>query len=365
MTSLSVLDQVPIPRGSSAGDAINSSVALAREVEGLGYGAYWFAEHHLDQGRASSAPAILIALAIGATSRIKLGSAATVLPFHTSLEVAEEFGSLAAVAPGRVVLGLGRSKQGYGRTAPYREISEVLAAVTAVPGTQERDVEVPAGGSDFLFELLGYLSSAPLTVPDDESRIREILNHLERPVAVVGGEEYRVSPAYQEDLGLAVFGGESGYSATIAAKFGLPLYVNAHSVKNDIVATVRRYRENFQPSKRLHSPYVGVSAHAIAAETTGQGRRLEETFLRTLASLRLRGAYLPSEPPTDAGFVVPDNPKFADSRALSYAGDPGYVVDRLRALTDSVSADELLISTIVYSPEDRTTSYRLIAENWD
>jgi alkanesulfonate monooxygenase SsuD/methylene tetrahydromethanopterin reductase-like flavin-dependent oxidoreductase (luciferase family) len=364
MTQLSVLDQVPIPRGTGAGAAICSSIDLARYVEDLGFGAYWFAEHHLDQGRASSAPSILIALAIDATTRIKLGSAATVLPFHTSLEVAEEFGTLAAVAPGRIVLGLGRSKQGYGRSAPYREISDVLAAVTAVPGSQHPDVEIAAGGSDFLFELLGYLSSAPLTVPDDESRIREILNYLERAVAVVGGQEYRVSPAYQEDLGLAVFGGESGWSATIAAKFGLPLYVNAHSVSNDIVGTVARYRADFQPSKRLHSPYVGVSAHAIAAETAERSRRLEETFLRTLASLRSRGAYLPSEPPTDDGFAAPDNEKFAASRALSYAGDPGYVVERLHALAESVSADELLVSTIVYAPEDRKTSYRLIAENW-
>jgi alkanesulfonate monooxygenase SsuD/methylene tetrahydromethanopterin reductase-like flavin-dependent oxidoreductase (luciferase family) len=365
MTSLSVLDQVPIPRGSSAGAAIRSSIELARDVEELGFGAYWFAEHHLDQGRASSAPSILIALATAATTRIKLGSAATVLPFHTSLEVAEEFGSLAAVAPGRIVLGLGRSKHGYGRSAPYQAISEILSAVTALPGSQERDIEIEANGSDFLFELLGYLSNAPLTVPDDESRIREILNYLERPVAVVGGQEYRVSPGYQEDLGLAVFGGESGWSSTIAAKYGLPLYVNAHSIKNDIVGTVVRYREQFQPSKRLHSPYVGVSAHAIAAETATHGRRLEETFLRTLASLRTRGTYLPSEPPSEEGFAEPDSQKFADSRALSYAGDVGYVVDKLRALSDSVSADELLISTIVYAPEDRRTSYRLIAENWN
>lgn len=365
MTALSVLDQVPVPRGSSAGTAIRTSVELAGYAEDLGYTSYWFAEHHLDHGRASSAPAILIALAIEATTRIRLGSAATVLPFHTSLEIAEEFGSLAAVAPGRVVLGLGRSKQGYGKAAPYREISEILSAVTALPGSQDRDVEVAANGSDFLFELLGYLSNAPLTVPDDESRIREILNYLERPVAIVGGEEYRVSPAYQEDLGLAVFGGESGWSATIAAKFGLPLYVNAHSVKNDIAGTVRRYRNNFQPSKRLDSPYVGVSAHAIAAQTNEQGLRLEETFLRTLSSLRARGAYLPSEPVGDGSFVAPDSQKFADSRALSFAGDAGHVVERLRALTDSVSADELLISTIVYAPEDRRTSYRLIAENWN
>ncbi|MDG4667616.1 LLM class flavin-dependent oxidoreductase [Mycobacterium sp. 236(2023)] len=365
MTELSVLDQVPIPRGSTAGAAIRSSVELASYVEDLGFRGYWFAEHHLDQGRASSAPAILIALAIEATRTITLGSAATVLPFHTSLEVAEEFGSLAAVAPGRVVLGLGRSKQGYGKSAPYREISEILATVTAQPGSQEYDVHVAANGSDFLFELLGYLSNAPLTVPDDESRIREILNYLERPVAVVGGEEYRVSPGYQEDLGLAVFGGESGWSATIAAKFGLPLYVNAHSIKNDIVGTVARYRDNFEPSKRLASPYVGVSAHAIAAESTEKGRALEETFLRTLTSLRSRGAYLPSEPPTGDGFVTPDNQTFADSRALSFAGDAGSVVERLRALSDSVSADELLVSTIVYSPDDRRNSYRLIAENWN
>ncbi len=174
-----------------------------------------------------------------------------------------------------------------------------------------------------------------------------------------------MSPGYQEDLGLAVFGGESGWSATLAAKFGLPLYVNAHSIKNDIVGTVARYREHFQPSKRLGAPYVGVSAHAIAADSADQGRTLEETFLRTLASLRTRGTYLPSEPATGDGFAVPDSPKFADSRALSFAGDAGSVVERLRALTDSVSADELLISTIVYSPEDRQTSYRLIAENWN
>lgn len=365
MTELSVLDQVPIPRGTSAGAAIRSSVELAHYVEDLGFRGYWFAEHHLDQGRASSAPSILIALAIEATRSITLGSAATVLPFHTSLEIAEEFGSLAAVAPGRVVLGLGRSKQGYGRSAPYRQISEILAAVTAPPGSHEHDVQVAANGSDFLFELLGYLSNAPLTVPDDESRIREILNYLERPVAVVGGEEYRVSPGYEEDLGLAVFGGESGWSATIAAKFGLPLYVNAHSIKNDIVGTVHRYREHFEPSKRLSGPYVGVSAHAIAAPSAAEGRRLEETFLRTLASLRSRGAYLPSEPPSGEPFAAPDNPKFADSRALSFAGDAGYVVERLHALSDSVSADELLISTIVFSPDDRRTSYRLIAENWD
>lgn len=363
MVALSVLDQVPVARGTTTGAAIRHSVELARHAEDLGYDAHWFAEHHLDRGRASSAPSVLIALAIGATTTIKLGSAATVLPFHTALEVTEQFGSLAAVAPGRIVLGLGRSGHGYGRTGPYPQIRDVLAAVTAAPGSQDGDVEIEPGGSDYLFELLGYLAHVPLSVPDDESRVNEILNYLQRPVAVVDGDEYRVTPGYTEDLGLAVFGGASGWSAGLAARLGLPLYVNAHSIKNDIVGTVRQYRENFQPSKRLDAPHVGVSAHAVAAATTEQGRRFEETYLRTLASLRHRGTYRPAEPP-DGQFSEPEDEKYADSRVLSYAGDAGDVVERLQALVDSVAADELLISTIVHSPEDRRTSYRLIAENW-
>jgi alkanesulfonate monooxygenase SsuD/methylene tetrahydromethanopterin reductase-like flavin-dependent oxidoreductase (luciferase family) len=272
MVALSVLDQVPIAAGSDAGTAIRDSIELARHAEDLGYKAHWFAEHHLDQGRASSAPAILIALAIQATTRIELGSAATVLPLHTSLEVAEEFGTLAAVAPGRVVLGLGRSAQGYAKSTPHRAISEVLTVLSSPPGSEHRDVVGPTNGTEFLFELLGYLSNAPLVVPDDESRVHEILNYLERPVAIVADEEYRLSPGYQADLGLAVFGGASGWSAGVAARHGLPLYVNAHSIKNDVTATVQRYRDTFQPSKRLASPYVGVSAHAVAAATTQRAR---------------------------------------------------------------------------------------------
>ncbi len=212
--------------------------------------------------------------------------------------------------------GLAASRHPTGRSA------EILTAVTAHPGSQDGDVAVAANGSDFLFELLGYLSNAPLTVPDDESRIREILNYLERPVAVVGGEEYRVSPVIRRI---------SGSPCSAVNQAGVRPLPRSTVFRSMSMRTASRTTSSarcsdtgtdFQPSSGWTPPtsaYPHTPSRLKPMSWEGVWRK--RTW-RTLASLRARGTYLPSEPVTDGGFIEPDSQKFADSRTLSFAGSP-------------------------------------------
>src|SRR5581483_1056315 len=244
--AVSVLDLVGMRPGESAGEAIARSVDLARNVEQLGFTRYWLAEHHSIPGLACSATSILIGHVAGATKTIRVGSGGVMLPNHAPLVVAEQFGTLEALYPGRIDLGLGR--------APGGDFHTMRAL--------RRDLQ--QSGEDFpglLQELRSYLGP-------------------ERP-----GQVVKAIPGQGSNVPITLLG-SSDFSARLAGSLGLPFAFAAHFSPEYLQAAVRIYRESFRPSEALRKPYLMVAVQVIAAETDAAARRLfttpQQRFLRLI-----------------------------------------------------------------------------------
>src|SRR5271156_3525200 len=244
--AVSVLDLVGMRSKENPGDAIARSVDLAQHAEQLGYTRYWLAEHHSISGLACSATPVLIGHIAGATKTIRVGSGGVMLPNHAPLVVAEQFGTLEALYPGRIDLGLGR--------APGGDFATMRAL--------RRDLH--QGGDDFpalLEELRTYLGP-------------------EQP-----GQLVKAIPGQGSNVPITLLG-SSGFSAQLAAVLGLPFAFAAHFAPEYLYAAAQLYRERFQPSELLHKPYLMVAVQVIAAETDAAARRLfttpQQRFLRLI-----------------------------------------------------------------------------------
>src|SRR3982075_2072069 len=244
--TVSVLDLVGMHTGEHAGSAIARSVDLARHVERLGYTRFWLAEHHSIEGLACSATPVLIGHVAGATSKIRVGSGGVMLPNHAPLVVAEQFGTLAALYPGRIDLGLGR--------APGGDFQTMRAL--------RRDLH--QSGDDF---------------PELLEELREYLGP-EKP-----GQAVKAIPGQGSNVPITLLG-SSGFSAHLAGKLGLPFAFAAHFAPEYLYAAAQLYREHFRPSEVLRKPYMIVAVQVIAAETDAAARRLLTTshqrFLRLI-----------------------------------------------------------------------------------
>jgi luciferase family oxidoreductase group 1 len=257
--TVSVLDLIAMRAGEPAGSAIARSVELARHIEQLGYKRYWVAEHHSIQGLACSATPVLIGHIAAATKTIRVGSGGVMLPNHAPLVVAEQFGTLEAMYPGRIDLGLGRAPGADLQT--MRELRNGLAQ----------------GGDDFpalLEELRTYLGP-------------------ERP-----GQAVKAIPGQNSNVPITLLG-SSAFSAQLAAALGLPFAFAAHFAPEYLYAAAQLYRERFRPSPVLRKPYLLVAVQVIAAETDGAARRLfttpQQRFLRLI-----RGEPVELLPPVDS-----------------------------------------------------------------
>jgi luciferase family oxidoreductase group 1 len=329
--ALSVLDLAVVGEGSSPAEALRRSIELAVEVERLGYGRYWVAEHHNMPGIASSAPAVLLAHAASATSTIRVGSGGVMLPNHAPLVIAEQFGMLEALHPGRVDLGLGRAPGTDPGTA--RALRRSAAAVTN-------------GGEDFpaqVVELLGYFTGS---FPDD---------HPSRHITAVPGL------GYQPDLWLL---GSSDFSAQMAGLLGLPFSFAHHFAAQGTLPALAAYRASFRPSDALDRPYAMLGVSVICAETDDEARRLAKPG--ALAFLRLRqgrpGRY-PSPEEAEAYQPTPAERHAIDGWTASHVvGSPATVRRQLDELVARTGADELMLTTMTHSPDDRVRSYRLVAD---
>ncbi|HEX4365609.1 MAG TPA: LLM class flavin-dependent oxidoreductase [Rhodopila sp.] len=324
MIPLSVLDLSPVPEGSDAGQALHNSVDLARHAEALGYGRYWMAEHHNMPGIASAATAVALAHVAVATNTIRIGAGGIMLPNHAPLMVAEQFGTLAALHPGRVDLGLGR--------APG---SDQIAA-RAMRRNLAGDVDqFPAD----VIELMGYFQPAE------------------------PGQSLQAVPGAGQEVAVWILG-SSTYGAQLAAHLGLPYAFASHFAPGQMREAMAIYRERFRPSDRLAAPRVMLGVNIFAAETDAEARFLFSSQQQAFLNLR-RGRPGKLPPPVadfEAGVDRYGRAMLADALACAVVGGPETVRDGLAAFVASTGADELMVTAQIFDHAARKRSFSILAE---
>ena len=321
--AVSVLDLVGMRAGELAGSAIARSVTLAQHVEQWGYKRYWLAEHHSIPGLACSATPVLIGHVAAATKTIRVGSGGVMLPNHAPLVVAEQFGTLEALYPGRIDLGLGR--------APGGDFQTMRAL--------RRDLR--QSGDDFpalLAELQTYLGP-------------------ERPEQTV-----RAIPGQGSNVPITLLG-SSGFSAQLAGMLGLPFAFAAHFAPEHLYAAAQLYRDEFKPSKVLQAPCFIVAIQVIAAETDASARRLFTTAQQRFLRL-IRNQPVELLPPVDSMEPLwQDWERAAVENKLGAAivGSNATVKAGLEKLVVDTAANEVIVVTDTYEHTDRIESYRRVA----
>ena len=318
--TLSVLDLAPVPGGGDAATALRNSLDLARRTERLGYHRYWVAEHHNSPGVASAATAVLVGHLAQVTSRMRVGSGGIMLPNHAPLVVAEQFGTLEALHPGRIDLGIGRA-----------------------PGTDQRTARALRGArsvEDFpeqLAELLDYFE------PDETRAVHAVPAIGRRPPVWLLGS--------------------SGFSAKLAGELGLPFAFAHHiSARNTLPAT-RLYREAFRPSEFLREPCLALGVAVVCAETRERAEWLAgPAKLRFLSRHHGRAIALPSPEEAAAYDYTDDDRQVLERKFGSHLiGTPELVREGLDTLAQDTGADEVLLTTMVENHEHRVRSYELLA----
>jgi luciferase family oxidoreductase group 1 len=326
---LSVLDLSPVSEGSTAAAALRSSIELAAHVEELGYHRYWVAEHHNMPGIASSSPAVLLSNVAPHTSTIRLGSGGVMLPNHSPLTIAEQFGMLEALYPNRVDLGLGR--------APGTDQLTARALRRAPVTVHDGDLGVQ------LVELLGYFTgSFPAGHPYE---------HVMSAVAL----------GYQPAIWIL---GSSDYGAHLAGQLGLPFSFAHHFAGHNTVAAVEVYRAAFRPSSVLERPYVMLGVGVVCAPTDEEADFLAGSGRLSFLRLRTgRPGRLPSpEEAASHDYSPMEREVIRSWTATSVVGSPTTVHAQLSDLARRTGADELMITTNVHDPARRRESYRLVAD---
>jgi luciferase family oxidoreductase group 1 len=322
---LSVLDLSPVAAGTTSGQALQQTTELARRTEELGYRRFWVAEHHNMPSIASSAPAVLIAHLAASTSTIRLGSGGVMLPNHAPLVIAEQFGTLEALHPGRIDLGIGRAPGTDQRTAlALRRTMEGLSAEA-----------FPEELQDLIALFTGDENGPPITA---------------RPG--------------RGDMPAIWLLGSSGFSAQLAGLLGLPFSFAHHFSSANTVPALALYRQAFRPSKWLDEPYAMVAVSAICADTDERARWLSGPAALSFIQLR-SGHPQPLVTPEEAAAheYDPMELAFAQDRFADQAvGSPETVQRQLSGLLERTGADELMLTAMVYDIKDRARSFELIAE---
>ena len=320
----SVLDLAPIVEGGVAADAFRNTLDLARHAERWGYHRYWLAEHHNMPGVGSSATAVLIGYVAARTSTIRVGSGGIMLPNHSPLVIAEQFGTLESLYPGRIDLGLGR--------APGTDPGTTLAL------------------------------RRTLTSPD-EGFPRDVVELRAYFAPVQAGQSVRAVPGAGLNVPIWLLG-SSLFSAQLAAALGLPFAFASHFAPDYLLPAIGLYRGEFQPSRDLPTPYVMVGASVFAADTDAEARRLLSSALQQFANLR-RGTPGPLPPPVDS---MDDRwspvEKAQVERALARAavGAPEAVRQTLAAFIEETGADELMVTSQIFDHRARLRSFEIVAE---
>src|SRR5687767_815541 len=323
MVPISILDLVPVILGETPREALRKSLHLAQHAEAFGYTRYWVAEHHNMTGIASAATSVVIGYLAGGTSTIRVGSGGIMLPNHSPLVIAEQFGTLESLYPGRIDLGVGRA-----------------------PGTDSRTVRA-----------LRRAVSAADTFAQDILELQAFL------APAKSGQAVRAVPGAGTEVPIWILG-SSTFGAELAATLGLPYAFASHFAPDDLFAALDVYRSKFKPSRQLDQPYAMVGATVVAADTDDEARRLFTTIQQSFTNL-VRGAGGKLQAPIDNidEYWSPAEKHHA-SHMLKYSiiGSPETVRRGLENFLVVTKADELMIVTSISDHSARVRSYELVAE---
>ncbi len=324
MTALSILDLAPVPEGSDVSRSLANTLDLARHAERLGYRRYWLAEHHNMAGIASAATSVVIGAVAAATKTIRVGAGGIMLPNHAPLVIAEQFGTLAALYPGRIDLGLGR--------APGSDMATARAL--------RRD---RAGDAD--------------SFPQD---VVELMHWFE---PATEDQRLRANPGEGQDVPIWILG-SSTYGAQLAAHLGLPYAFASHFAPGDMMSAIRIYRETFRPSARLARPHVMLGFNVFAAETDEAARLLFTSVQQAFVNLRTgRPGKLP---PPQEGYAERLDPAaramIDQALSCSAVGGPATVRDQMRAFVERTGADELMITSQIWDHAARVRSLEILMD---
>lgn len=322
MVPVSILDLVPVILGETPREALRKSLDLAQHAEAFGYKRYWVAEHHNMTGIASAATSVVIGYLAGGTSTIRVGSGGIMLPNHPPLVIAEQFGTLASLYPGRIDLGLGRA-----------------------PGTDARTLRA-----------LRRDPTREATFPQDVVELQRFFAPAE------SGQAVRAVPGAGTEVPIWILG-SSTFGAELAAQLGLPYAFASHFAPDALLVALDVYRRNFKPSKQLDHPYAMVGVNVVAADTDEEARRLFTTIQQSFTNL-VRGAGGKLQSPIDNmdSYWTPAEQHHA-SHMLKYAivGSPESVRRGLEDVVALTKADELMIVASLYDHAARVRSFEIVA----
>jgi len=320
----SVLDLAVVTQGQTAGDAIGNSRDLARHVEDVGYTRFWMAEHHNMENIASSATSVLLGHMAEATQTLRIGSGGVMLPNHSPLIIAEQFGTLATMYPGRIDLGLGRA-----------------------PGTDQ--------------------ATAQAIRPDRMSAVHEFPKNVQKLQQYFSKEgsvnNIRAFPGRGTEVPLWILGSSTD-SAKLAAALGLPYVFASHFAPQQLMSALKIYHENFTPSKQLDKPYVMTCVNVVAADSDEKAEWLS-TSLKQMFMGVVTGERKPMPPPVDdmsKVWTLRERAAVQQMLSCSFIGSKEKIRKELPQFLDKTAADEIMVATYIYDHEERLTSHRLFAE---
>jgi luciferase family oxidoreductase group 1 len=323
MPPLSILDLAFVPDGATPAEALRRTLELAQHAERWGYKRFWLAEHHNMVGIASAATSVVIGYVAGGTRTIRVGAGGIMLPNHSPLVIAEQFGTLETLYPGRIDLGLGRA-----------------------PGTDQR--------------TLRALRRTPMSAesfPQDVLELQALLGPLQP------GQAVEAVPGTGLEVPLWILG-SSLYGAQLAAALGLPYAFASHFAPDDLLAALATYRAGFRPSMQLAAPYAMVGANVIVADTDAEARRIFTSIQQSVANL-LRGARGRLNAPIDdieSYWTPAEKAQASRMLARSFVGAPATVRAGLEQFVADTQADEIIVAAGIFSQAARLRSYELLAE---
>lgn len=325
MVPFSVLDLSPITRGGTASDALRNTLDLARHAERFGYRRFWLAEHHNMTGIASAATAVVIGHVAGGTSTIRVGSGGIMLPNHSPLVIAEQFGTLESLFPGRIDLGLGRA-----------------------PGTDQRTARALRRER---------MNTSADTFPQD---VQELQSYFK---PAVSGQAVRAVPGAGLDVPIWILG-SSLFSAELAATLGLPYAFAGHFAPDLMLEAFDIYRETFQPSEALSAPYSMAALNVFAAETDEEARRLFTSIQQQVIALRL-GTPGPFPPPLE---IAEPSWSPVERATLNHVlreaivGSRETVAEGIQAFLNRSGVDELMVTAQIFDHSARIRSFEIVAD---
>ena len=322
MIPLSVLDLAPIVEGQTAAHALRNSLELARHAERLGYTRYWVAEHHNMQGIASAATSVVIGHLAGGTSRIRVGAGGIMLPNHAPLVIAEQFGTLEALYPGRIDLALGRA-----------------------PGTDQRTARA-----------LRRDWSDPDQFPRDVLELQALLGPVQPDQAIVA------VPGAGSQVPLWILG-SSLYGAQLAAALGLPYAFASHFAPDALLAALAEYRNRFQPSAQLERPYAMAGVNVFAADADREAQRLFTSAQQQFTNMvrNRRGKLQPPLEDIESYWTPPEKAHVSAMLKYSFLGSAATVRRGLEEFAGRTAVDELMVVSAIFDHAARLRSYELLA----